>query len=553
MKKLTSAALLSLALLLSACKQRRESRQPPHRSRQSDSTAISSDSGTEESSIEEETSAQKVKKLFTTLATTNNGTYVSAGYFTEYHYEGGMFHLLDSSVRTSYWGYGEAKIDNYGIAQFGYTNDTMGVDADMCYIVSPNTNISYRDYNHILADLGESGKNIEFSEASRSHTFSTNDAEFIQSLCDLDGLGVDGIADEFTTIKAYFNLTDDGKGFEKIGYSLKGSKSGKYRDLEYANCSLTDIGTTKINAKVDAFLKTNPTFAPATGWDAETLAYIESAEAPGFTLPFPAGTSYAYSMPADAEEGLIYSDLGCGNKNTAYGAVITGLGFTLDTQNSQTANGLYIYTKEIAAASGVHGAKTAVIATMYQTATGDAATLYPNGVWKVYFLVQQDSAVENVSLADVNAEFASKKLLTTPTASILPTLTLPEGCTKIDFIDGTADTLSELQQYIKILAARGYNITVTYCYAAEVHFYYPEASADDVVANLKAQLVAAGFTNVVSQSGQVDETSYTLAAETAANLTITVDKAMTTATTTTPAAYKGFVYLAVSHMAVDGI
>lgn len=552
MKKLTSAALLSLALLLSACGKGGESTPVDTSAEATDSSAISSDSGTEESSVEEETSAQKVKNLFTTLATTNSGTYVSAGYFTEYHYEGGMFHLLDSSVRTSYWGYGEAKIDNYGIAQFGYTNDTMGVDADMCYIVSPNTNITYRDYNHILADLGESGKNIEFTEASRSHTFSTTDAEFIQSLCDLDGLGFDGVADEFTTIKAYFNLTDDGKGFEKIGYSLKGSKSGKYRDLEYANCSLTDIGTTKINAKVDAFLKTNPTFSPATGWDAETLAYIES-QAPGFTLPFPSGTSYAYSMPADAEEGLIYSDLGCGNKNTAYGAVITGLGFTLDTENSQTANGLYIYTKEIAAASGVHGAKTAIIATRYQTATGDAATLYPNGVWNVYFFVQQDSAVENVSLADVNAEFASKKLLTTPTASILPALTLPEGCTKIDFIDATADTLSDLQEYIAVLANYGYTITVTYCYAAEVHFYYPEASADDVVANLKAQLVAAGFTNVVSQSGQVDETSYTLAAETAANLTITVDKAMTTATTTTPAAYKGFVYLAVSHMAVDGI
>ena len=551
MKKLTSAALLSLALLLSACGKPGESIPEDTSAEATDSTAISSDSGVEESSVEEETLAQKVKNLFTTLATTNNGTYVSAGYFTEYHYEGGMFHLLDSSVRTSYWGYGEAKIDNYGIAQFGYTNDTMGVDADMCYNVSPNTSITYRDYNHVLADLGESGKNIEFAEASRSHTFSTNDAEFIQSLCDLDGLGFDGVADEFTTIKAYFNLTDDGKGFEKIGYSLKGSKSG-YRDLEYANCSLTDIGTTNINAKVDAFLKTNPTFAPATSWDAETLAYIES-QAPGFTLPFPSGTSYAYSMPADAEEGLIYSDLGCGNKNTAYGAVITGLGFTLDTQNSQTANGLYIYTKEIAAASGVHGAKTAIIATRYQTATDEATTLYPNGVWSVYFFVQQTNAVENVSLADVNAEFASKKLLTTPTASILPALTLPEGCTKIDFIDGTADMLSELREQIEVLAAYGYNITVTYCYAAEVHFYYPEASADDVVANLKAQLVAAGFTNVVSKSGQVDETSYTLAAETAADLTITVDKAMTTATTTTPAAYKGFVYLAVSHMAIDGI
>ncbi|MCR5514290.1 MAG: hypothetical protein K6F36_02505 [Bacilli bacterium] len=548
MKKLTSAALLSLALLLSACGKPGESTPADTSAEATDSTAISSDSGVEESSVEEETLAQKVKNLFTTLATTNNGTYVSAGYFTEYHYEGGMFHLLDSSVRTSYWGYGEAKIDNYGIAQFGYTNDTMGVDADMCYIVSPNTSITYRDYNHVLADLGESGKNIEFTEASRSHTFSTNDAEFIQSLCDLDGLGFDGVADEFTTIKAYFNLTDDGKGFEKIGYSLKGSKSG-YRDLEYANCSLTDIGTTKINTKVDAFLKTNPTFAPATSWDAETLSYIES-QAPGFTLPFPSGTSYAYSMPADAEEGLIYSDLGCGNKNTAYGAVITGLGFTLDAQSSQTANGRYVYTKEIAQASGVHGAKTAVIATIYQSATGEAATFYPNGVWNIYFFVQQQNGVKNVSLADVNAEFASKKLLSNPSASILPTLTLTEGYTKIDFIDATDEFISSMKTFA---AQYGVTISFSYCYCAEVHVYYPEASVDAAIASLGAQLIAAGYANAVdSTTGQTDPETFKLAADNtnSSTLIVNVEKAMTEATTTTPAAYKGFLVFAVTHYSI---
>ena len=549
MKKLTSAALLSLALLLSACGKPGESIPADTSAEATDSTAISSDSGTEESSIEEETSAQKVKKLFTTLATTNNGTYVSAGYFTEYHYEGGMLHIFDSSVRTTYWGYGEAKIANYGIAQFGYTNDTMGVDTSLSNIVSPNTNISYRDYNHILADLGESGKNIEFTEASRSHTFSTNDAEFIQSLCDLDGLGVDGIADEFTTIKAYFNLTDDGKGFEKIGYSLKGSQSGKYKDIEYANCSLNDIGTTKINAKVDAYLKTNPTFTKATAWDADTLAYIES-EAPGFTLPFPAQTSYAYSMPVDEDDGLIYSDLGCGNQNTAYGAVITGLGFTLDTQSSQTANGLYFYTKEIAPASGVHGAKTAVIATVYQSATGEDATFYPNGVWNIYFFVQQQNGVENVSLADVNAEFASKKLLSNPSASILPTLTLTGGYTKIDFIDATDEFISSMSTYA---AYYGLTISFSYCYCAEVHVYYPEASVDAAIASLGAQLIAAGYANAVdSTTGQTDPETFKLAADNtnSSALIVNVEKAMTEATTTTPAAYKGFLVFAVTHYSI---
>lgn len=536
-------------MLLSACNNGGNSQPADTSAEATDSTAISSDSGTEESSVEEETSAQKVKNLFTTLATTNNGTYVSAGYFTEYHYEGGMFHLFDSSVRTSYWGYGEAKIDNYGIAQFGYTNDTMGVDADMCYIVSPNTNMSYRDYNHILADLGESGKNIEFTEASRSHTFSTTDAEFIQSLCDLDGLDFDGVADEFTTIKAYFNLTDDGKGFEKIGYSLKGSKSGNYRDIEYGNCSLTDIGTTKINAKVDAFLKTNPTFAPATGWDAETLAYIES-QAPGFTLPFPSGTSYAYGMPADAEEGLIYSDFGCGNKNTAYGAVITGLGFTLDTQNSQTANGLYIYTKEIAPASGVHGAKTAIIATMYQTATGDAATIYPNGIWNIYFMVQQNNSATNVTLADVNAEFATHKLRNNPAASILPALTLTSGYTQIDYLDVSEDFSESMTYYIYQMYQRV--IYLSYCYSAEVHVHYAsEADADAAIASLSSQILAAGYTNSTNSQGQVIEGYFESSADQSttspAFLEFSVMKVMTKDDVP---AYDGMIAFSISHYAL---
>ena len=253
-------------------------------------------------------------------------------------------------------------------------------------------------------------------------------------------------------------------------------------------------------------------------------------------------------MPASADDGLIFTDLGSGDKNAAYGAVLTGQGFTLDNINSDTANGLYIYAKEIAPASGVHGAKTAIVGTAYSAATGDAATIYPNGIWRIYFFVQQEELVENVTLEDVNAEFASKKLLTTPTQSILPALTLPEGCTKIDFIDGTASFISEMQQY---MAYFGVSVNITYAYSAEVHFYYPEANAEDAVADLSAQLITAGFRNETSQSGETDLTTFTLASETAGSLIITVDKAMTTATSTEPATYKGFIYLSVSHFAME--
>jgi len=546
MKKLTSAALLSLALILASCTGNGET--PATSSLEnsdSASTSLEGDSAASSTEASEQTLAEKVKALFTTLAETNNGTYTSKGYFTEQHFGDGMLHLLDSSKRTDAWGYGEAKIANYGIAQFLYTNDTMGVDADNVSIVSPNANLTYKDYNHILADLGESGKNITFAESSRNHIFSTTDEEFIQSIVDLDQLGIDDVASEFTEIKAYFNLSEDGKSFEGIGYSLKGSKSGNYNDVSYSGCTLTNIGTTAKNDKVEAYVKSNPTFAPATAWDAATLAYFaESAGSVSFTLPFPAQTSYAYSMPANASNGLIYADLGSGNKNTAYGQTLIGAGFTLDTENSDANNNLYIYTKTIQERQGFQGEKTAIVGLSYTAASEEVANIYPNGVWSIYCFVETQTSFENVTLADVNTELASHKLLSNPAASILPALTLPEGCTKIDYLDATDETVSYLTEL-----ASYYNlkITIEACYSSEIHFYYPEASADDVVANLTSQITAAGFTQATNSStGQPIAGSYVSTADDAsdASLEVSVAKALDSKTN----AYKGFVYLAVTHM-----
>ena len=546
MKKLTSAALLSLALILASCTGNGET--PATSSLEnSDSatTSLESDSAASSTEAPEQTLAEKVKALFTTLAETNNGTYTSKGWFTEQHFGDGMLHLLDSSKRTDAWGYGEAKIANYGIAQFLYTNDTMGVDADKVSIVSPNANLTYKEYNHILADLGESGKNITFVESSRNHIFSTNDEEFVQSLVDLDQLGIDSVADEFNEIKAYFNLSEDGKSFESIGYSLKGSKSGNYNDVSYSGCTLTNIGTTAKNAKVEAYVKSNPTFAPATAWDAATLAYFaQSAGSVSFTLPFPAQTSYAYSMPANASNGLIFADLGSGNKNTAYGQTLIGAGFALDTENSDANNNLYIYTKTIQERQGFQGEKTAIVGLSYTAASEEVANIYPNGVWSIYCFVETQTSFENVTLADVNTELASHKLLSNPAASILPALTLPEGCTKIDYLDATDETVSYLTE---IASYYNLSITIEACYSSEIHFYYPEANADDVVANLTSQITAAGFTQATnSTTGQPVAGSYVSNADDAseATLEVSIAKAMDSKTN----AYKGFVYLSVTHM-----
>ena len=136
-----------------------------------------------------------------------------------------------------------------------------------------------------------------------------------------------------------------------------------------------NIGTTAKNSKVDAYVKSNPTFSPATAWDADTMAYIaQSAGSVGFTLPFPAQTSYAYSMPANSSNGMIYADLGSGNKNTAYGQALVAAGFELDAENSSAADNLYVYTKTITERQGLQGAKIALVGLSYSTATDEAAT-----------------------------------------------------------------------------------------------------------------------------------------------------------------------------------
>ena len=542
MKKLTSAALLSLALILASCGKPADSQPTSTENSDSVSTSLEGDSAT--STSEEATAADKVKALFTTLAETNNATYTSKGWFTEQHFGDGMLHILDTSKRTTVWGYGEAKIANFGIAEFLYTNDTMGVDTENAYIVSPNTNIAYKDYNHVLADLGESGKNIVFAEASRTHTFSTTDAEFIQSLCDLDGLNFSGATEEYSEIKAFFKLSDDGTSLEDIGYTLRGSKSGQYEDVSYSGCTLTNIGTTVKNAKVDAYIKSNPTFTAASAWDADTLTYFaQSAGSVSFTLPFPSGTSYAYSMPANSSNGLIYTDLGCGNKNDAYGQALIAAGFALDEENSVPASNTYIYSKTISEAQGLKGAKYAIVGLSYMTATDEAATIYPNGAWSIYLFVETQTSFENVTLAEVNAEIQSHKLVSNPAASILPALTLTSGYTKIDYLDAS----DEIADYLNSTAAK-YNVTINIlaCFSNEIHIYYPEASADAAIADLISQVTAAGFTQE-TKNGQPVEGAYSSQADAAAggSLEINIAKALDSTTN----AYKGFIYIAITHVA----
>ena len=251
-------------------------------------------------------------------------------------------------------------------------------------------------------------------------------------------------------------------------------------------------------------------------------------------------------MPVDEENGIIYTDLGCGNKNDSYGQQLLAAGFELDNEDSRPSQNAYFYAKTLASAQGVHGEKTAYVGMVYTAATDEALTLYPNGIWRVFFFVEQNPIVENVTLSEVNAEFASKKLFSDQNTSILPTLTIADGCTKIDFVDATSQFV---QSMVSLGSLMGVNISFSYAYSAEVHFYYPEAGAEGAISTLANQLTAAGFTNAAEEGVTTDANTYTFAKNDgqSARIVVTLEKAMSEATQSTPAAYEGYINLSVSH------
>ena len=195
---------------------------------------------------------------------------------------------------------------------------------------------------------------------------------------------------------------------------------------------------------------------------------------------------------------------------------------------------------------GICGEKIAYVGLVYSAATDEAlTTIYPNGIWRVFFFVEQNPIVENVALADVNAEFASKKLLSDQNTSILPTLTIADGCTKIDFVDATNQFV---QSMISLGSLMGVNNSFSYAYSAEVHFYYPEASAEGAISTLATQLLAAGFANPTAEDGTTDANTFAKDdGQTGARIIVTLEKAMTEATQSAPAAYEGYITLSVSH------
>lgn len=490
MKKITSIALLSLSLILASCGGTPGNNSSAPADSASDTVLESQSSGNESSvpgSSEESTLANTLKGLFTQLAATKNATFGDPNYGYTVQYFGndaGWLSLVDPSAVTpgNPIGLGYARLPNYGIIKYNYINDTAGVDASSASILSPNKNLKMSDIDDSLAELGECGKVVTFTESARSHTFSTSDEDFVNALLDLNGDSkYKGV---YPTIKAAIKLTDDSKGMT-LSYTLDGHATEP--KVTVSGLTLENIGTTA-NKNVTDYLASNPTFTKPTAWNAATTAYLASVGASN--LPIPTQATYAATL-GDGTSYEVFSDLGCGDITNAYGAVLTGLGYTKDDSESFTNNGVVYtaYTKQIAPASGLHGAKEVYVLLAFEAATADSIDFIPNGAFSI-LVIDYEETVKNAETtpAELNALFAESKRDWDNTTTVFPTINFGTNCTKLVYTDNSAAYTQLFNQDFG-----GYTIYIAEIGADVKAYYATEAEADAAITAIVAQMTAAGF------------------------------------------------------------
>lgn len=514
--------LLSLSLLLASCGGTSATSQPESQPAGDTSETTSqqtpgSEGASSASSSAQPTRAEILKGLFEEMATKGTCTYTDPGNQTKYYLGGdkGYLQILDPSQLTpgNPIGQGVLRLPNYGIVSYLYQNDTAGVDRTSLSVVSPNKQLSFADFENSVVELGLAGKEITFTESTKTHTFSTTDEDFVNSLLEMDGLGA--AIGLFPTVKATVQLTDDNKGMT-VGYVLDGSS--EYKKISYSGMTITNIGTTK-NTNVESFLASNPTMTAPTAWDADTEEFLGGAN----VLPFPGRATYAASMPLseDEDSGLttVFVDYGCGNILNAYGTQLTGAGYTLEPEMSDLANNIAVYSKVVVPASGVTGDLKLYVFAVFQSYTGENATYRPNGDFTIYAAFQQE--IPELTPAQLNAHLSTFKLRWAPTVNAFPTFDFGTACTKIEFADQTESTEEYYSYMLDLMVQYGYYTSASFqCdFAGIAAAYYPtEAEATAAYNSIAATLTTAGYVEddpvkypgayVLTDPAQVSEWSY---------------------------------------------
>lgn len=384
-------ALLSSSLILASCgddKTAQESGKETETSQQSgDSNGASLEPGqtTEpDVSVDTRTNAEKVKALFDEMALGKSSTVEYNGYAIEFYGDTkGLWNQAPAS-NTEATSSGIAVIPNYGIYQVGW--DDSFKEYYLAGIVSPNKALKISDVQYTTIDLGEAAKTITFTESSRTHTFSTDNADFCDSL--LGVLGAGSLATVYGSKKVSFNINEDGSALTNMSLDLSAPTDTQYKATKVEGIKISKIGTTSdLDFEV---LITNPDIAARTAWTNYELQYFTALHA-NFTLPFPTGASYAVNVTVldDGYGSFYFEDLGCGNLVNSYSNQLTTAGFTLNDEKSDATKGIYCYEKTLVAATNTSYAIKEYVLFAWNN-SAQQAKIYPNGSFVIVAYAAKD-------------------------------------------------------------------------------------------------------------------------------------------------------------------
>lgn len=428
-------ALLASSLILASCgddKNNSGSGKENETSQQSgDSNGASGEPGLTsepEISVDTRTNEQKVKDLFALMAEGKSSTIEYNGYTTEFYGETkGLWNEAPASS-TGSQSSGLAVIPNYGIFTIAFDEDL-----DEFYltgVATPNAQLKITDVQYTTIDLGKASKSITFTESSRTHTFTTNDATFCNAMLGI--LGGSSLASVYTSKKVAFNVNDDGTSLSNLSLELKDSSDA----TNYPNMTIEGIKISKIGKTTSLDLENllaNATVTARNAWTTYEEAYFEYLYT-GFTLPFPNGASYAVNVDVLDDGEFYFEDLGCGNIVNSYKNQLTAAGFTLNEEESDTVKGLYCYEKSLADASGSSREIKEYVMFAWQN-DSTTASLYPNGRFVlVAYPTQGSITVRN--LKDLNLTLAAYTMDSTGQAW-WPMMNIA-GCTSCSLTDATA-------------------------------------------------------------------------------------------------------------------
>ncbi len=466
-------ALLSSSLILASCggdKPADESAKGTETSQSDDSNAASQEPGQTQpdTSVDTRSNADKVKDLFAEMALGKSSTVEYNGYATEFYGDTkGIWNQVPAS-NTEATSSGIAVIPNYGIYQVGW--DDGFKEYYLAGIVSPNKALKISDVQYTTIDLGEGAKTVTFTESSRTHTFSTDNAGFCDSL--LGVLGAGSLAAVYGSKKVSFNINEDGSALTNMSLDLSAPTDAQYKATKVEGIKISKIGTTSdLDFEV---LITNPGITARTAWTNYELQYFSVLHT-NFTLPFPTGASYAVNVSATEKGEFMFEDLGCGNLVNSYKTQLTNAGFTLNEEKTDTQKGLYVYEKTLVPASGNVGAIKEIVKFAWLNDAAQA-TIYPNGQFMIVAYPIQE--VVKMTVAQLTTELATHTF--SDGTQYWPDFVL-DNCTGAALDDQTSYMQAQQPDY----AAEFYGIIRLY--------YETEAQAIAAVETIADQLTKNGY------------------------------------------------------------